>query len=56
MSSLHHWLVALARGLKRDKHKRRIRRGGAPAGCRLKLEAYREQNEGGGGPSLRSSA
>jgi hypothetical protein len=20
MSSLHHWLVALARGLKRDKH------------------------------------
>jgi hypothetical protein len=39
MISLHHWLVALGRGLKRDKHKRRIeeRRD------RLKLEAYREQ-------------
>jgi hypothetical protein len=40
MSSLHHWLVALARGLKRDKHKRieeEARRD------RLKLEAYREQ-------------
>ena len=24
MRSLHHWLVALGRGLKRDKHKRRI--------------------------------
>ena len=24
MSSLHHWLVALGRGLKRDKHKRRM--------------------------------
>jgi hypothetical protein len=30
MSSLHHWLVALGRGLKRDKHKRRIEEGGAP--------------------------
>ncbi len=40
MSSLHHWLVALARGLKRDKHKRRIEE---PRRDRLKLEAYREQ-------------
>ena len=30
MSSLHHWLVALARGLKRDKHKRRIEEESAP--------------------------
>jgi hypothetical protein len=41
MSSLHHWLVALARGLKRDKHKRRIEEEARRD--RLKLEAYREQ-------------
>jgi hypothetical protein len=41
MSSLHHWLVALGRGLKRDKHKRRIEE--EARGDRLKLEAYREQ-------------
>ena len=29
MSSLHHWLVALGRGLKRDKHKRRIEEASA---------------------------
>jgi hypothetical protein len=32
MSSLHHWRVALGRGLKRDTHKRRIEE-----------EAHREQ-------------
>jgi hypothetical protein len=41
MSSLHHWLVALTRGLKRDKHKRRIEEEARRD--RLKLEAYREQ-------------
>src|SRR5580700_9606497 len=41
MSSLHHWLVALGRGLKRDKHKRRIEEEARRD--RLKLEAYREQ-------------
>jgi hypothetical protein len=41
MSSLHHWLVTLARGLKRDKHKRRIEEEARRD--RLKLEAYREQ-------------
>ena len=41
MSSLHHWLVALAQGLKRDKHKRRIEEEARRD--RLKLEAYREQ-------------
>jgi len=41
MSSLHYWLVALARGLKRDKHKRRIEEEARRD--RLKLEAYREQ-------------
>ena len=44
MSSLHHWLVALARGLKRDKHKRRIEEEARRD--RLKLEAYREQMRG----------
>src|ERR1700722_7755377 len=41
MSGLHHWLLALGRGLKRNQHNRRVgeeaRRG------RLKLEATREQ-------------
>ena len=41
MSSLHHWLVALGRGLKRDKHKRRIEEEARRD--RLKLEATREQ-------------
>ena len=41
MNSLHHWLVALGRGLKRDKHKRRIEVEARQD--RLKLEAYREQ-------------
>ena len=41
MNSLHHWLVALGRGLKRDKHKRRIEEEARQD--RLKLEAYREQ-------------
>ena len=41
MSSLHHWLVVLARGLKRDKQKRRIEEEARRD--RLKLEAYREQ-------------
>jgi hypothetical protein len=41
MSSLHHWLVALGRGLKGDKHKRRIEEEARRD--RLKLEAYREQ-------------
>jgi hypothetical protein len=41
MSSLHLWLVALARGLKRDKHKRRIEEEARRD--RLKLKAYREQ-------------
>ena len=41
MSSLHHWLVALARGLKRDKHKRRIEEEARRD--RLKLKAHREQ-------------
>jgi hypothetical protein len=41
MSSMHHWLVALGRGLKRDKHKRRIEEEARRD--RLKLEAYREQ-------------
>ena len=41
MSGLHHWLVALGRGLKRDKHKRRIEEEARRD--RLKLEAYREQ-------------
>ena len=41
MSSLHHWLVALGRGLKRNKHKRRIKEEARRE--RLKLEAYREQ-------------
>jgi hypothetical protein len=41
MSSLHHWLVALGRGLKRDKHKRRIKQEARRD--RLKLEATREQ-------------
>jgi hypothetical protein len=41
MSSLHQWLVALARGLKRDKHKLRIEEEARRD--RLKLEAYREQ-------------
>jgi hypothetical protein len=38
MISLHHWLVALARGLKRDKRKRRIEEE-----ARLELEEHREQ-------------
>jgi uncharacterized membrane protein YgcG len=41
MISLHHWLVALGRGLKRYKHKRRIEEEARRD--RLKLEAYREQ-------------
>ena len=41
MSSLHYWLVALGRGLKRDKHKRRIEEEARRD--RLKLEAHREQ-------------
>ena len=41
MSSLHRWLVALGRGLKRDKHKRRIEEEARRV--RLKLEAHREQ-------------
>ena len=41
MSSLHHWLVALGRGLKRNKHKRRIEEEARRD--RLKLEATREQ-------------
>jgi hypothetical protein len=41
MSSLHHWLVALGRGLKRDKHQRRIEEEARRD--RLKLEATREQ-------------
>jgi hypothetical protein len=41
MSSVHHWLVALGRGLKRDKHKRRIEEEARRD--RLKLEAYREK-------------
>jgi hypothetical protein len=41
MSSLRHWLVALARGLKRGKRKRRIKEEARRD--RLKLEAYREQ-------------
>jgi hypothetical protein len=41
MSSLHHWLVALGRGLKRDRRKRRIKEEARRD--RLKLEAYREQ-------------
>jgi hypothetical protein len=41
MSSLHHWLVAIGRGLKRDKHKRRIKQEARRD--RLKLEATREQ-------------
>ncbi|HZZ22569.1 MAG TPA: hypothetical protein VFE60_08370 [Roseiarcus sp.] len=41
MSSLHHWLAALGRGLKRDKRKRRIEEEARRD--RLKLEATREQ-------------
>ena len=41
MSSLHHWLVALGRGLKRDRRKRRIEEEARRD--RLKLEAHREQ-------------
>ena len=41
MSSLHHWLVALGRGLKRDRYKRRNEEEARRD--RLKLEAYREQ-------------
>jgi hypothetical protein len=41
MSSLRHTLVALGRGLKRDKHKRRIEEEARRD--RLKLEATREQ-------------
>ena len=41
MSSLHHRLVALGRGLKRDKHKRLIEEEARRD--RLKLEATREQ-------------
>jgi hypothetical protein len=37
MNALRHWLVALGRGLKRDRRKRRIEQD------RLKLEAHREQ-------------
>jgi hypothetical protein len=38
MISLRHWLVALARGLERDRRKRRLEEE-----ARLKLEAHREQ-------------
>ena len=41
MNSLHHWFVALGRGLRRDKHKRRIKEEARRD--RLKLEATREQ-------------
>ena len=41
MSSLHHWLIALGRGLKRDKRKRRIEEEARRD--RLKLEAHRDQ-------------
>ena len=41
MSSLHHWLVALGRGLKRDRRKRRIEEEARRD--RLRLEAHREQ-------------
>ena len=41
MNALRHWLVALGRGLKRHKHKRRIEQEARRD--RLKLEAYHEQ-------------
>ena len=41
MSSLHHWLVALGLGLKRERRKRRIEEEARRD--RLKLEAHREQ-------------
>jgi type II secretory pathway component PulJ len=41
MSSLHHWLGALGRGLKRHKHNRRIEEEARRD--RLKLEADHEQ-------------
>jgi hypothetical protein len=41
MNSVHHWLVALGRGLKRDKNKRRSEEEARRD--RLKLEATREQ-------------